>query len=98
MVSELESFLIVLVVEVLPSLDSDAWLVDAPSLLSVVSAFFLVSSGFCGGFLSLKSVAYQPVPLSLNDAEVTSFRNFICLHSGQIVNRSSESFCMISNL
>ncbi len=44
----------------------------------------------------LKSVAYQPAPLSWNPAAVTCFLNAGCAHEGQSTKGASESFCSTS--
>jgi hypothetical protein len=44
------------------------------------------------GPLPLKSVAYQPVPLSWNPAAVICLLNVAALHAGHTVNSGSEIF------
>ena len=71
------------------------WLQSALEvLLLVVLAAGLVFSGF--GFLSLKSVAYQPVPLSLNPAADICLLNSGCWQLGQSFNAASDIFCSFS--
>src|SRR5438552_12148959 len=45
----------------------------------------------------LKSVAYQPLPLSWNPAAVTSLFKVGLRHVGQATSSGSESFCSASN-
>jgi len=45
----------------------------------------------------LKSVSYQPEPLSLNDEADTSLVNEDLSHSGQSLSGSSFIFCSFSN-
>lgn len=53
-----------------------------------------VALGFLPEFL--KSVSYQPVPLSLKEAAVTCLRNAELLQSGQSVSLGSLIFCRAS--
>src|SRR5712675_971060 len=61
-----------------------------------VSAVYSVfeSAFFSAGFLPelLKSVAYQPLPLSWNPAALRSFLYEALLHAGQTGTGASESF------
>src|SRR6185503_204731 len=61
-------------------------------LLSVFSVF--LSAGFFAG--ALKSVAYQPLPLSWNPAALSCFCNAGLPHAGQIVSGGSLTFCRAS--
>src|SRR3989338_905769 len=61
----------------------------------LVSPFFAVAVSLsAGGFfgLSLKSVAYQPVPFRRNDEADISFRKLSESHFGQVNNGSSSIF------
>ena len=49
---------------------------------------------FC--LLDLKSVSYQPLPLSLNPAADTTFFNASALHEGHVVSGASAIFCNAS--
>jgi len=63
-------------------------------LLEDLSAFDDEESG-C--LLFLKSVSYQPVPLSLNDEADTSLVSADFPHLGQSLSGSSLIFCNFSN-
>ena len=47
-------------------------------------------------FLPLKSVAYQPVPLSWKPGAVSCLEKLACWHSGHAVNGASDIFCRTS--
>ena len=52
----------------------------------------------CGSLgLSLKSVSYQPVPLSLKLPREINFRNPGCSQDGQAGGAGSFTFCNTSN-
>src|SRR5947207_4489674 len=83
---------------------------SAAALLDSVFDSVLDSAGFDAPSLSpvdlaagldpelLKSVAYQPLPLSWNPAAVTSLFRASLPHAGQARSSGSESFCSASNL
>src|SRR5947209_18242383 len=65
------------------------------ALASAPDSFF--DSAFAAGLLPfLKSVAYQPEPLSLNPAAETSLVSVSLWHAGQVMSRGSVIFCSAS--
>ena len=63
--------------------------------LGLPSSLDLVAAGLAPEFL--KSVSYQPDPLSLNAAAVNCLRKLGFWHSGQSVKRGSLIFCKASS-
>ncbi len=66
---------------------------DAPEAGAPLSA--AAGAGALGG-PPLKSVAYQPEPLSWKPAAVSCFVKVAAWHAGQSVSKSSEIFCKTS--
>ena len=66
----------------------------AAALLSVLGAAVVLLSVLV--FLPLKSVAYQPVPLSWKPGAVSCLEKLACWHSGHSVNGASDIFCKTS--
>src|SRR5437764_1521113 len=58
-----------------------------------------LASALAAGFVPelLKSVAYQPLPLSWKPTAEMSLASAGLLHSGQVESGASESFCSISS-
>jgi hypothetical protein len=71
---------------------------SAPPVPASPSAFFSAEACLAAGLdpLCLKSVAYQPEPLSWNPAAVSCFLNVALPHSGQVVSTGSLTFCRYS--
>src|SRR5204862_3901375 len=65
---------------------------DLPLSESLLSVLALP----CLAPLFLKSVAYQPLPLSWNPAAVSIFENVSLPHSGQRVRTGAVTFCRYS--
>lgn len=77
-------------------LTSEGEAVAAPADDSPVSVLTSVGAVLFLPAPSLKSVTYQPVPLSWKPAAVSCFLKVAAPHSGQSVNSGSDIFCKTS--
>ena len=96
---ELESELLLeLESELLLELESELPPLSLEELLELALESPFLDSGFSpSGFLFLKSVSYQPVPLRWKDGADNSFLSATASHDGQSVSGSALIFWMASN-